>query len=188
LEAGKEALGVFFPGLGDNRVGQVQDGLGGAVVFFQLDDFGAREQARKVHDVAEIGAPEGIDGLAIVAHGHDVFMGEGQQTHQFGLKVVGILIFVHHDVAVAGGQALADVFVFGEQAAAFQEQVVVIHEAEAALFLVVGDGHAFDVMDLFQKLGVVPGHHRFQGQVLIDRGPQDVGQGFLAGEGAGNTF
>src|SRR5208337_535553 len=57
LEA-EQTLGVLFPGPGNDRVGQVQDGLGAAVVLLQLDDLGPGEQPREVHDVAEIGAPE----------------------------------------------------------------------------------------------------------------------------------
>ena len=136
----------------------------------------------------KLAPPERIDGLAVVPHGHDVFMGEGEQTHQFGLEVVGVLVLVHHDVAVAGGEARAHVLMVGQEAAAFQEEVVVVHEAVLALFLVVGFGQAQQVDPLFQELGVVPGQDRFQGQVFVDRGPQDVGQGFLSGKSPGHAF
>ena len=127
--AGEQALGVFVPGPGDDGVGQVQDGLGAAVILLQLDDPGAGEQVGKIHDVPEVGPPKGIDGLGVVPHGHDVLMGIGQELHQFGLEAVGVLVFVHHQVAEAVGQVAAHVLVLGQEAPAFQQQVVVVQQA-----------------------------------------------------------
>ena len=186
--AGEQALGVFVPGPGDDGVGQVQDGLGAAVILLQLDDPGAGEQVGKIHDVAEIGATEGIDGLGVVPHRHDVLMGVGQKLHQLGLEPVGVLVFVHHQVAEAVGQAAAHVLVLHQQAPALQQQVVIVQEGVAALFVLVGRGHFGQVFALVQELGVVPGEQEIQGQVLINHRPQNLGHGLLPGKRPGELF
>jgi len=37
VNGGKEVLGIFFPGVFDNIIGQVQNGLGTAVIFLQAN-------------------------------------------------------------------------------------------------------------------------------------------------------
>ena len=58
----------------DDMVGGVQDGLGGAVVLFQLDDGGVGKVALEVQDDLDVRAPEGVDALVVVADDADVFV------------------------------------------------------------------------------------------------------------------
>ena len=155
--AGEQALGVLLPGPGDDGVGQVQDGLGAAVVLLQLDEAGAGEEAGEFHDIAEIGAPEGIDALGVVPHGHDVVVGEGQQPHQVRLQEVGVLVFVHHQVLEALREAAAHVFVLAQEAAALHQQVVIVHQVIAALFLPVGHRRFWPVRPAAPGTGGSPG-------------------------------
>ncbi|CAH0327285.1 hypothetical protein SRABI128_05950 [Microbacterium sp. Bi128] len=48
---------------GDHRVGGAEDGLGGAVVLLELDGAGVRVVLLELHDVADVRAAEGVDGL-----------------------------------------------------------------------------------------------------------------------------
>ena len=52
---------------GDHRVGGAEDGLGGAVVLLELDGAGVRVVLLELHDVADVRAAEGVDGLVRVA-------------------------------------------------------------------------------------------------------------------------
>ena len=56
LLVGKESLVVALLGELDDFVGQIQNGLRAAVVFFKFDDASPWKRLRKIHDVAEIGA------------------------------------------------------------------------------------------------------------------------------------
>lgn len=80
-----EALG----GRGQHRVGNVEHGLCGAVVLLKPDNPRSGEELGEVEDVADVRAPEGIDGLGVVAHGHDVARFPGEEPHQPGLNAVG---------------------------------------------------------------------------------------------------
>src|SRR5262245_18851540 len=56
LLVGEESLLVALLGELDDFVGQIQNGLRAAVVFFEFDDAGLRKRLRKIHDVAKIRA------------------------------------------------------------------------------------------------------------------------------------
>ena len=49
-----------------SRVGDVEHGLCGAVVLLKPDDPRSGEQLGEVEDVADVRAPEGVDGLGVV--------------------------------------------------------------------------------------------------------------------------
>ena len=89
-------------------VRQVKDRLGTAVVFFELDDLGIGKQVRELEDIAHGGTPKTIDRLGIVTDGHNVVVRMRQQTHDFGLEPVRILILIDHDVAIGMGEAFGD--------------------------------------------------------------------------------
>src|SRR5689334_23190914 len=100
---GKKSFFIAFRGALYNLVRDVQNRLRAAVIFFELDDACSREVLRKIHDVAEIGAAEGINALRIITdHGH-VLVCSGQQADDLGLQMIRILIFVHHDEAIRIG-------------------------------------------------------------------------------------
>ena len=154
LLAGEQFFAEGFRGVFQQVVGHVQDGLGGAVVLLQPDDAGPGEKLGKIEDVAHIGATEGIDGLGLVAHGHDVAgrhafaLRPGQQAHDAGLHQVGVLIFIHQDMRVATAQVLGRALVGAQQVLQLEQQVVVIQQA---LFLAVG---IVGLAQLHQRFGI----------------------------------
>ncbi|MCU0563828.1 MAG: hypothetical protein MUE48_07800, partial [Desulfobacterales bacterium] len=131
--AGEEVLGVLLPRLFDHDVGEIQDRLGAAVVLLQADDARTREELREVDDVAEVGAAEGVDALRVVPDDQDVPVGVRQVVEDLRLDRVGVLVLVHHEVFVRGGDAPAHVRVVLQQAQEVDEQVVVVHEMVLAL-------------------------------------------------------
>ncbi len=68
-------------------------------------------------DVLDARAPPAVDGLIIVAHGHDVRRAPGQHAQPGVLDGVGVLKLVHQDV-------LKPLLIVGEQIARFQPQLV----------------------------------------------------------------
>ena len=77
--------------------------------------------------------PEAVDALRVVAHHGDVFLCSGQQVHQVGLHLVGVLVFIHEDVAKARLEFPPYFFVSGKQIPREGEEAREIHGLE--LFL-----------------------------------------------------
>ena len=89
----------------DHRVRRGQDRLGGPVVLLQQDCSGVREVPLELLNVADRGAPEGVNGLVGVAH-HAQLGGIGVRRHwphqfpdQHILRMIGVLVLVDQDVA-----------------------------------------------------------------------------------------
>ena len=101
LLTGEQGFGEFFLGIGDDGVGQLKNGLGRAVVFFQFDRSRPRILFRKAHDIVEIRAAKTVDRLGIIAHHHDVVVAASEQADNVGLQLVGVLIFVDQQVQEA---------------------------------------------------------------------------------------
>src|SRR3984957_18611997 len=102
--------GRFFVVL-DDFTSDAQDALGGAVILGQRDQeflrtrtkFSVGDAAKalqKYGETAEGRAAETIDGLIVVADRNDVAAVAGQQPKQFELGNIGVLKFVHQNVAV----------------------------------------------------------------------------------------
>ena len=91
---GPEALVLALPVAGDDVVGGVEDGLGGAVVLLKEDGPGAGEVLFEAEDVADVGVTPRIDGLVGVADYADVVVLAGQLTRKAVLDYVGVLEFV----------------------------------------------------------------------------------------------
>ncbi len=73
----------------------------GAVVALQPDHLRAGEIALEPQDVVHLGAAPAIDRLIVVADAADVLASLGQQPQPQVLGDVGVLVFVHEDVAEA---------------------------------------------------------------------------------------
>ncbi|EMH76398.1 hypothetical protein EHI8A_126200 [Entamoeba histolytica HM-1:IMSS-B] len=112
VEAGIEGDGLAFTGIGpqllaeaaevvgDQAVGGLEDGVGGAVVLLQADDLG-REVLVELLDVLDLGAAPAIDGLVVVAHHHEAGAILGEVLEPGVLDGVGVLEFVHQQVLEA---------------------------------------------------------------------------------------
>ena len=101
--ARKKILAKRFRSVGQQIVGHVEHGFGGAVVFLQPHNPRTGKQRGKIQNIADIGPTKGVDGLGFVTHGHDVagraLFRPCQQAHNAGLHQVCILIFVHKNMA-----------------------------------------------------------------------------------------
>ena len=96
---GPEGLALAAVVVGDDGVGGVQDGLGGAVILLQTDGPRPLVLIFKIQDVLDGGAPEPVDGLIVIAHHAQIFVPARQKAGQQILHVIGVLILVHQDIA-----------------------------------------------------------------------------------------
>ena len=60
---GPQLLGLAADVVGDDGVGGVEDGLGRPVVLLEQHHRGVGERVLELHDVAHVGAPEGVDAV-----------------------------------------------------------------------------------------------------------------------------
>ena len=98
---GPEGLALSLGVVLDNRICRIQDGLGTAIVLLQTDYLGIAVLVFKVLDIFDSCSTEFIDTLVIITNNADIVVSASKQTYQQELRVVGILILVHHDVAEA---------------------------------------------------------------------------------------
>ena len=120
-----EQLGI----VADHRVGRLQDARGGAVILLQLDDPQIGEIDLQLLQVFDSRAAPRIDRLVVVAHcgKHRLLADPGdQQLDQFVLAGVGVLVFVHQQVAQAALPFFTHRVVAAEQLDRQADQVVEI--------------------------------------------------------------
>ena len=96
---GPEGLALAAGVVGDDGVGGVQDVLGGAVVLLQPDEPGLGILLLKAQDVLNVGPPEAVDALVVVAHHAEVLPPPGEKGREQILQMVGVLVLVHQHVA-----------------------------------------------------------------------------------------
>ena len=169
LPVGPEDLGVLLPGTVDHRIGQVEDRLGAAVVFLQLDEPGLGKGLEEIEHVLEPGPAEGVDALGVVPHCHDVAVFLCQKRDDVRLEVVGILILVHHDVAVPLPKGILHAFIFQEDLEVDQEVVVV----EEVVFYFITDIFLPELLQLLgpvDEVGVVLDQDLPDGDGSVERG------------------
>src|SRR5699024_8073170 len=83
----------------DHFIGSIQDILGGTIILLQTDDHSIWKNLFKAENISDIGSAEFIDRLVIVSHHAEISVFGSQETDKFELGSVGILVFVHHDIA-----------------------------------------------------------------------------------------
>ncbi len=108
-------------------VGGIHDGLGGAVVLLQADHLRLGVVLLEVENVLYAGAAEAVDALAVVAHHADVAVGEGELLENQVLRVVGVLILVHKDVAEAAADGLQRLRMVAEKDVGVEQYVIEVH-------------------------------------------------------------
>ena len=94
-----ELLRLALPVVRDHGVRPAQDRVRRAVVLLERDHSSAGEIGLELHDVADVRAPEGVDGLIGISHGEKVLVLFGQELEQPVLRVVRVLVLVDEDVA-----------------------------------------------------------------------------------------
>ena len=123
----REQLGVGA----DHVVGGAQDGAGGAVVLFQLDDLERGEVQRQAFEVVQRGAAPAVDRLVIVAHRRKTRLSgrlaADQQLEHFVLRGVGVLVFIDQHMADQALPFLAHGFMVLQQFERQADQVVEIN-------------------------------------------------------------
>ena len=95
--------------------------------MLQFEKLCPHEHLLEVEYVVDVGSPEGIDALGIVAHHADVLVLFSQLEDNQLLNGVGVLILIHQDELKPLGIFLADIFVFTEKLVGQREQVIEIH-------------------------------------------------------------
>ena len=137
---GLEVLLELAPVVRDGSVGQREDVGRAPVVFFEAEEPGVGVALRKGDDVLEMSTPETVDALRVITHHCDVSLLTGQEVHQVGLHLVGVLVFIHEDVAKARLEFPPDFFVFREQIPREGEEAREIHRLNLFLALLVVSG------------------------------------------------
>ncbi len=153
------SLGIVF----NHRICRIQDGLGAAVVLLQPDDHGISVLVFKVEDVFDGGSSEFIDTLVIIADHTDVVVTACQQTDQQKLRIVGVLVLVHHDVAEAVAVLFQHIRELLEDAHGEDDDVVKVQRVgclQALLVVVVHLGnHLLTVVASRFPQQILRGHH-----------------------------
>ena len=142
---GEELLGLATDVVGDDRVGRVEDRLGGAEVLLEHDRGHVGERPLELQDVADVGAAPAVDRLVRVADDGDIAVGLAEQLDDLVLGVVGVLELVDEDVPEARLVGLAHVGVGLQQVGGDHEQVVEVHgvgSVQSVLVLRVNVGDA----------------------------------------------
>ena len=81
--------------------GGLQDGLGGAVVLFELHDRGVGVVLLELQNVADVGSSPPVDRLIIISHHADVAVPFGQRADDEILGAIRILVLVDKNVLEA---------------------------------------------------------------------------------------
>ena len=150
LLVGPEVLAHPLAVVRDDRVGGVEDRLRRAVVLLELDHRRVGEVVLEVEDVADVGMPEGIDRLIVVADDREVAVLLGQQPQPDVLGVVGVLVLVDEHEAERAAVALEHLGKHLEEPDRLQQQVVEVHRVHRVDPLLV------ELVDLGDRLLEVP--------------------------------
>ena len=111
----------------NQTVGCLYNALSATVVLLKLEQFCPLEHILKVEDVVDIGTPEGIDALGIIAHNAYVLVLLRQLVDNPLLHRIGVLILVNENELEALCIFPADILVLAEERIGHREQVVEIH-------------------------------------------------------------
>ncbi len=96
---GPEPFLQLVPVFADDGVGGLEDRLRGAVVLLQLDNFSLGVVPLEIEYVSDIRQTEAVDGLTVITYYTKVTMLFGKHADEYVLSVIGILVFIHHNVA-----------------------------------------------------------------------------------------
>ena len=84
--------------IADHGVRCIQNVLCGAVILLELDHQSIRVYFFKIQYVADVGSAEPVDGLVVVSDHAQISVLIRQEPDQLKLRIVGVLVFVHHDI------------------------------------------------------------------------------------------
>ena len=178
----EELLVVLLPGVHDEVVGEVEDGLGGAVVLFELEQAGAGELLGEGEDVPEVGPAKAIDALRVVADGHDVAVDRGEAPHEGRLGPVRILILVHEHMTALPRHAPPHFVVGVEELDRAGEEVVIVHERVRLLVLYVRVQERPEVVGIDMELRILLFEDVVEGQSPVGDGREKGLEGLFSGK------
>ena len=166
-------------------VGRAQDSAGGAVVLLQRDDLQSRIVLRQALEVVDGGATPAVDALVVVAHGGKRRVLAHQGLEQFVLHGVGVLVFIHQQVAEAVLPLAPGLGIGAQQLERQADQVVEVHRLVGVQALLVALHHLGR-----REFQVILGHCRglrgVQALVLPQAdGPLPAARGLGVGGAAG---
>ena len=116
--------------VGNQCIGGAQHAVGAAVVLFQLDDFERRVIRAQRKQIIRIGPAPGVNALVVVAHAGELACVTGNGFEQAILRIVGVLAFVHQQIADALAPGHADLVIGFQQLHRQPNQIIKIHRIE----------------------------------------------------------
>ena len=126
--------------------GSPKDMPGRAVILLQPHDMRAREILFKPQDIAHLGPAPAVDRLVIIADAADVFMPTGEKTQPEVLGHVGILVFVHKDIAEPALVLIQDVRMVLENRNHMQQQIAEVTSIQIFQALLIGRVELYALM------------------------------------------
>ena len=112
--------------------------LGGAVILLQADDPGILVLLFKIQDILDIGPPEAVDGLIVIAHHAEVPTAPRQQACEQILQMVCVLILVHQHVAELFLVIVQHLRLLLQQRYSVVDDVIKVQRVGRAEFLLIG--------------------------------------------------
>ncbi len=108
-------------------VGGTHDGLCGAVVLFQFEDFRVRIQFCEVQYIVNVGSPERIYALCVIPHHTHMPVLLGELQHDAVLGEIGVLVLVYQQVVELFLITRQRLRMVAEQQERIDQQIVEIH-------------------------------------------------------------
>ena len=165
--------------MGDDGVGHVQHRLGAAVILFKAVDLRLGKVLREIQNIVDVRAAPRVYTLVLIAH-HEQIALLAQITRDQVLAAVGVLIFIHQDIAETVPVTVAHFRkafeekcrqrsqIIKVQGGALSERVVVADPQLAAGFLLRAFGRVFPRGKRFRLLDAadiaqgIPGRYRYE--------------------------
>ena len=124
--------------MGDDGIRRVQDRLRGAVILLKLHHPGVRPGLFKGQDILKIRAPKAIDALVVIPHHTDVSIPLREEMDELELNIIGILVFVHQDIAESLLIKGEDLGILSEELHRFQKKIIKVKRIIPAKTLLIG--------------------------------------------------
>ena len=135
----------------DQAVGSLDNHLSGTIVLLKFEKLGVIISLGEVENVVNVGPPEPINALRIVANGTYTLMAtmrrafmDTRELHYYGLLcIVGILILIYKHIPETIHILLPHILMPGKQQIRIKQQVVKIHGIGLAATLSIAHVHVF---------------------------------------------
>ena len=138
---GPQFLVALMEILLDDAGRRVEDDLRRAVVAIERDDSGVGVIFLEIEDVPDVRLAPAVDRLIVIADDEQVSMLLGEQMHQEILRIVGVLVFVHHYIAEHLLIFPEDIRVLLEQLHGEHNEIIEIEGIRRAKFLLIMHVH-----------------------------------------------